>query len=174
MSHKDFHLKYPQWLNGEWSIGLGSYLFNNTNTVHVYCDYRRKNGTKLWDSYLVCTKKFASKFPLTPLKSNPKVKLYRIPYQELLTFHNSINDSAKPLVALEEPKETKRLTNKREGQYIEIMYEQKHKFNPFAMAREFAKQPNAQIYVLDGKGRYECAGAIIEPYDNGKPSTTSS
>ena len=67
MKPKDFHLKFPQWRGGHWTLGIGSYLFKNTNTVHVYCDYRRQNGTKLWDDYLVCTKQFASKYPLTPL-----------------------------------------------------------------------------------------------------------
>jgi len=27
MKPKDFHLKFPQWQNGNWIIGLGSYLF---------------------------------------------------------------------------------------------------------------------------------------------------
>ena len=178
MKPKDFHLKFPQWQGGEWIIGLGSYLFNNTNTVHVYCDYRRKNGTRLWDDYLVCTKQFASKYPLIPLKNNAKVKLYRVPFQELLTFHNSITDSIEPLQLQqkheEEQKENKRLANKREQQYIEVMYQQRHKFNPFEIARWFAKEPQAPIYVLDGKDRYECAGSVIEPYDNGKASTRSS
>ena len=168
MSHKDFHLKYPQWLNGEWSIGLGSYLFNNTNTVHVYCDYRKKNGTKLWDDYLVCTHEFAKKHPLSPLKNNPNVKLYRIPYQELLTFQDKINEKSTPRLERkkEEHKENKRLANKREAQYIEVMNEKKHKWNAFEFARSFANQPNASIYILDGKDRYECAGSIIEPYED--------
>jgi hypothetical protein len=170
MKPKDFHLKFPQWQGGEWIIGLGSYLFNNSNTVHVYCDYRKKNGTRLWDGYLVCTKQFASKYPLIPLQKNPKVKLYRVPYQELLTFHNSITDSTEPLVVVEEHKENKRLAGKREAQYIEVMYQQRHKWNPFEIARAFVEQPNAPIYVLEGKGRYECAGSVIEPYDNRKPS----
>jgi hypothetical protein len=75
MKPKDFHLKFPQWLNGEWSVGLGSYLFNNSNTVHVYCDYRKKNGTKLWDNYLVCTLEFAKKYPLSPLKKQSKCEI---------------------------------------------------------------------------------------------------
>jgi hypothetical protein len=54
------------------------------------------------------------------------------------------------------------------------MYQQRHKFNPFEIARWFAKEPQAPIYVLDGKDRYECAGSVIEPYDNGKASTRSS
>ena len=175
MKPKDFHLKFPQWQNGNWIIGLGSYLFNNTNIVHVYCDYRRKNGTKLWDNYLVCTLEFAKKYPLSPLKNNPNVKLYRIPYQELLTFQDKINESTPPLERKkEEHKENKRLANKREAQYIEVMNEKKHKWNAFEFARSFAGKPNAPIYILDGKDRYECAGSIIEPYDNGKPSTRSS
>ena len=48
MKPKDFHLHRPVWKGGNWEIGIGSYLFNNTNTVHVYCDYVRKNGTKIW------------------------------------------------------------------------------------------------------------------------------
>ena len=168
MKPKDFHLKFPQWQNGNWIIGLGSYLFNNTNIVHVYCDYRRKNGTKLWDNYLVCTKQFASKFPLIPLKNNPNVKLYRIPYQELLTFQDKINESTPPLEKKkEEHKENKRHAGKREAQYIEVMYQQRHKWNPFEIARAFVEQPNAPIYVLEGKGRYECAGSVIEPCEDG-------
>ena len=166
MKSRDFHLKYPQWQNGNWIIGLGSYLFNNSNIVHVYCDYRRKNGTRLWDSYLLCTHGFAKKYPLLPLTSNPKVKLYRIPYQELLTFHNEQNESTLPLERIgsrKEQKENKRLANKREAEYIEIMYEQKHKFNPFKFAREFVNLPGSPIYILEGKDRYECAGSIIEP-----------
>ena len=33
MKPKDFHLKFPQWNGhqGDRIIGLGSYLFNNTN-----------------------------------------------------------------------------------------------------------------------------------------------
>ena len=175
MKPKDFHLKFPQWQNGNWIIGLGSYLFNNTNIVHVYCDYRRKNGTKLWDNYLVCTKQFASKYLLSPLKNNPNVKLYRIPYQELLTFQDKINESTPRLERKkEEHKENKRLAKGREEQYIVHMNLQKHKWNAFEFARSFAGKPNAPIYILDGNDRYECAGSIIEPYDNGKPSTSSS
>jgi hypothetical protein len=107
---------------------------------------------------------------LTPLKKNPKVKLYQVPFQELLTFHNSITDRIEPLELKlkheEEQKENKRLANKREQQYIEVMYQQRHKFNPFEIARWFAKEPQAPIYVLDGKDRYECAGALIEPCEN--------
>ena len=169
MKPKDFHLKFPQWNGhqGDRIIGIGSYLFNNTNIVHVYCDYRTKNGTKLWENYLVCTKQFASKFPLIPLKNNPNVKLYRIPLQKLLTFQDKINESTPRLERKkEEHKENKRLANKREQEYIEIMNEKKHKWNAFEFARSFAGKPNAPIYILDGKDRYECAGSIIEPYED--------
>ncbi len=71
-------------------------------------------------------------------------------------------------------KRTKGLRINVEQQYIEVMYQQRHKFNPFEIARWFAKEPQAPIYVLDGKDRYECAGSVIEPYDNGKASTRSS
>ena len=89
---RDFHLKFPQWSGGDWVVGLGSYLFRQSNVIHVYCDYRRKSGSKLWDGYKVCTKAFAEKYPLTPLKSNPSVKLYRIPFGELETHHEEYMD----------------------------------------------------------------------------------
>ena len=176
MKPRDFHLKFPQWngYQGDRIIGLGSYLFKNTNIVHVYCDYRTKNGTKLWDNYLVCTHDFAKKYPLLPLINNKQVKLYRIPLQELLTFQRS-NESTPPVERKKvEHKENKRLAKGREEQYIVHMNLQKHKWNAFEFARSFANQPNAPIYILEGKDRYECAGSIIEPYDNGKPSTRSS
>ena len=166
---KDFHLKFPQWKNGNWIIGLGSYLFKNTNIIHVYCDYRKKNGTKLWDSFLICTHEFAKKFPLAPLQKDPRIKLYRIPYQELLTFHDRQTEkqtASKPFFERkkEEHKENKRLANKKEIQYIVHMNQQKHKWNAFEFARSLANEPNAPIYILPGKDRYLCAGTVIEPY----------
>ena len=133
---KDFHLKFPQWDAGNWIVGLGSYLFNNSSTVHVYCDYRRKNGNKLWDGYKICSKAFAEKYPLIPLKSNPNVKLYRIPFGELETFHEEYMDKehlAKQQATKPEQTKNKKLLNKRELEYYILKQQNQSENNQSAL-----------------------------------------
>ena len=157
---RDFHLKFPQWDAGNWIVGLGSYLFNNNSTVHVYCDYRRKTGSKLWDGYKVCTKVFAEKYPLTPLKSNPNVKLYRIPFGELETHHEEYMDKehlAKQQATKPEQKVNKRLLNKRELEYR--ILQQKHQSEKNQSALEvviniFCEGKKVNVYEIN-KNDYE-------------------
>ena len=157
---RDFHLKFPQWSGGDWVVGLGSYLFRQSNVIHVYCDYRRKSGSKLWDGYKVCTKAFAEKYPLTPLKSNPSVKLYRIPFGELETHHEEYMDKehlAKQQATKPEQKVNKRLLNKRELEYRVL--QQKHQSEKNQSALEvviniFCEGKKVNVYEIS-KNDYE-------------------
>tara|TARA_R110001632_G_scaffold14323_1_gene48390 strand:+ start:919 stop:1407 length:489 start_codon:yes stop_codon:yes gene_type:complete len=157
---KDFHLKFPQWSAGNWIVGLGSYLFNNNSTVHIYCDYRKKTGSKLWDSYLVCTKAFAEKHPLVPLKSNPNVKLYRIPFGELQTFHEEYMDKEE-LLAKEQVKPeqevNKKLLNKRELEYYILKQQNQSENNQSALEVAidvFCENKKVKVYQIS-KTEYE-------------------
>ena len=157
---RDFHLKFPQWDAGNWIVGLGSYLFNNNSTVHVYCDYRRKTGSKLWDGYKVCTKAFAEKYPLTPLKSNPNVKLYRIPFGELETFHEEYLDKehlAKQQATKPEQTKNKKLLNKRELEYYILKQQNQSENNQSALEVAidvFCENKKVKVFQIS-KNEYE-------------------
>ena len=147
MMSRDFHLKFPQWQNGNWVVGLGDYLFKGVDVLHVYCDYRKKNGSKLWDSFKYCTEDFAKKFPLEPLKKDPRVKLYRIPFGQLETFHESYMDKINPIrkpEPIQEPEKV--LLNKRESEYIGLMMEKRKGINWIEYFREIIKDNNAPVY----------------------------
>ena len=159
MKSRDFHLKFPQWQNGNWVVGLGDYLFKNVDVLHVYCDYRKKNGSKLWDSFKYCTLDFAKKYPLEPLKKDPRVKLYRIPFGELETFHDSYIDKITP-IPREEPELEKILLNKREAEYIGLMMEKRTGNNWVEYFRELLGNKQAPVYRC-GK-RYLIGDGYIE------------
>ena len=152
---RDFHLKFPQWSGGDWVVGLGSYLFRQSNVIHVYCDYRRKSGSKLWDGYKVCTKAFAEKYPLTPLKSNPQIKLYRIPFGELETFHEEYMEKehlAKQQATKPEQKVNKRLLNKRELEYriLQQKHQNKRNISPLEeVMKVFCEERPCNVYQIN-------------------------
>ena len=61
--------------------------------LNIYCNYRRKDGTRLWEGELYINEKFASKYAYKEFNGkNGKFTVYQIPLADIQKFNQEIQD----------------------------------------------------------------------------------
>ena len=90
---KKYGIDYPIW-NGHGGrlIGIATWRIKKYN-LNLFCNYRRKDGTRLWEGLLYINEKFASKYPYKEYNGkNGKFSVYQIPLADIQEFNAKIKD----------------------------------------------------------------------------------
>ena len=88
-----YGIDYPIW-NGHGGrlIGIATWRIKKYN-LNLFCSYRRKDGTRLWEGLLYVNEKFASKYPYKEYNGkNGKFSVYQIPLADIQEFNAKIKD----------------------------------------------------------------------------------
>ena len=87
-----YGIDFPIWNGGNRLIGIALWRIKKYN-LNIYCNYRRKDGTRLWEGELYINEKFATKYPYKEFNGkNGKFTVYQIPLADIQKFNQEIQD----------------------------------------------------------------------------------
>ena len=87
-----YGIDFPIWNGGNRIIGIATWRIKKNN-LNLYCNYRRKDGTRLWKGDLYISEKFASKYPTKEYQGkNGKFTVYQISLSDLQEYNQKLID----------------------------------------------------------------------------------